>query len=43
MKFSKQEQVLMKKDNSLKKLIISNKHINVSKPQKIIMTPSLIW
>ena len=32
MKFSKQEQVLMKKDNSLKKLIISNKHINVPKP-----------
>ena len=31
MKFSKQEQVLMKKDNFLKKLIISNKHINVSK------------
>ena len=32
MKFSKQEQVLMKKDNFLKELIISNKHINVSKP-----------
>ena len=32
MKFSKQEEVLMKKDNSLKKLIISNKHINVPKP-----------
>ena len=31
MKFSKQEQVLMKKDNFLKKLILSNKHINVSK------------
>jgi len=32
MKFSKQEQVLMKKDNSLKKLIISNKHISLEKP-----------
>ena len=32
MKFSKQEQTLMKKDNSLKKLIISNKHIKVTKP-----------
>ena len=32
MKFSKQEQALMKKDNSLKKLIISNKHINVIEP-----------
>lgn len=32
MKFSKQEQVLMRKDNSLKKLIISNKHISLEKP-----------
>ena len=32
MKFSKQEQALMKKDNYLKKLIISNKHINVIEP-----------
>ena len=32
MKFSKQEQVLMKKDKVLKKLIISNKHIKVTKP-----------